>query len=292
MVEKKEKIKLVITGAKGMLGYDLRRVFGADKNYKIFAFDKDTLDVANLQQVKQKIEDIKPDIIINAAAFTAVDDCEKKKYHKKCLEINGKGPGNLAKMAKKTGAVLVHVSTDYVFDGNNQKGYSERARLKPVSRYGKSKAKGEIELKKNCNKFFIVRTSWLYGKNGDNFVKTITGYAKKMPELKVVNDQRGKPTWTYDLALHLKKLVESRKPFGVYHFANEGETTWYDFTKEILRQQKIKTSVKPCATEEFPRPAKRPQNSSLLNTKFTRMQHWKKALSQYLIDVKPKKKKA
>jgi dTDP-4-dehydrorhamnose reductase len=139
-----------------------------------------------------------------------------------------------------------------------------------------------MNVKKYCSSFFIVRTSWLYGKSGDNFVKTITKLAKKMPELKVVNDQHGKPTWTYDLAEHLKKLISSKKNFGVYHFVNEGETTWYKFTREILRLRKIKTPVKPCTTAEFPRPAKRPEYSTLLNSKFSRMRHWKGALADYL----------
>lgn len=276
------KAKVLITGGKGMLGADLKKVFSKDKKYQVYVYDVKELDITKEKSVLKTLLKIKPDFIINAAAITAVDDCEKKEFQKKSILVNGKGPGILAKAAKKINAVLVHVSTDYVFNGENPKGYTERARLKPLSVYGKGKALGEKEVKKNGRNFYIVRTSWLFGKNGLNFVKTITKFAKEKPELKVVNDQKGKPTWTYDLAVHLKKLLESRKAFGVYHFTNEGETTWYRFTKEILRLQKIKTPVKPCLTKEFPRPAKRPKNSVLLNTKFARLEHWKKALVKYL----------
>ncbi|MBU1118684.1 dTDP-4-dehydrorhamnose reductase [Patescibacteria group bacterium] len=280
--------KIAITGSEGMLGHDLKKVFGSDKKYALVLYTKKTLDITDEKKVLQKLEKDKPDIIINAAAFTAVDDCEDKKHKKACIAVNGVGPKNVAKAAKKIGAILVQISTDYVFDGKKKSGYTERSRVGPINTYGKSKLMGEETVKKECTKFYIVRTSWLFGKNGPNFVETMLMLGKKHPELKVVHDQHGKPTWTYDLALHIKKLLERNKAFGVYHCTNEGETTWYNFTREILKQAKIKTPVKPCTSEEFPRPAKRPEYSTLLNTKFSRMPHWKKALTGYLKDRKKK----
>lgn len=281
-----DKKVVAIIGAKGMLGYDLGRVFKKDKNYKIYPFDVDSLDITKYRETESTLKDLNPDYILNSAAFTAVDDCEDKKHIKACFAVNTKGPENLAKIAKKIGSTLIHVSTDYVFNGKKKEGYTERSRVNPINQYGVSKAEGEAAIKSELSKFYIVRTSWLYGKNGKNFVKTMLELSKKFPELKVVDDQRGKPTWTYDLAVHIKALIESGKPFGVYHFANEGETTWYRFTKEILKQAKIDTPVKPCTSEEFPRPAARPEVSTLLNMKFKRMRHWKRALGEYLKDSK------
>lgn len=281
-----EKMILAVIGAKGMLGTDVKRVFKEDSSYVLHLFDVDTLDITNLRDAEKILKDVSPDIIINAAAYTAVDDCEDSKGKTACFAVNGKGPENLAKISKKIGAQLVHISTDYVFDGTKKTGYTERSRIKPVNMYGASKAEGEVAIKEHCSKFYIVRTSWLFGKNGDNFVKTMLKLSKKHSELSVVNDQKGKPTWTYDLAKHVKLLVESKKPYGVYHFTNEGETTWYRFTKEIMKQAGRDTVVKPCSSDEYPRPAKRPENSVLLNMKFKRMQHWKKALGEYLKDSK------
>lgn len=279
-----DKKVVAIIGAKGMLGHDLRRVFKEDKNYKIHLFDVDTLDITKLRESEKTLKDAGVEVIINAAAYTAVDNCEDKAHKKACFAVNAKGPENLAKIAAKIDAILVQVSTDYVFKGNKKEGYTERSRINPINQYGASKADGEKAIKEHMKKFFIVRTSWLFGKNGDNFVKTMIKLSKKFPELTVVNDQKGKPTWTMDLARHVKFLIESSKPFGVYHFANEGETTWYKFTREIMKQIKSDTPVKPCTSDEFPRPAPRPANSVLLNMKFKRMRHWKRALSDYLQD--------
>lgn len=278
--------KVLILGAKGMLGSDVLSVFKKDDLYDVVGYDVDSVDITKISQIRKICKLEQPDIVINCAAFTRVDDCEDSKFKKICFEVNAKGPENIARVCSEIGAALVHISTDYVFDGSRSGGYSERVHLKPINAYGESKADGEKAIKDNMKSYYIVRTSWLYGKNGPNFVKTMLQLSKKFSELKVVNDQRGKPTYTKHLARHLTRFLKERKPYGVYHFVNEGETTWYRFTKEIMKQAGRDIPVKPCTSDEFPRPAKRPKNSVMYNMKFVRMPHYKKALTEYLKEIK------
>lgn len=273
--------KILIIGAKGMLGTELMDVFNNDKSYKTVGTDMRDFDITKKEQVSKNIEKIKPEIVINAAAYTKVDDCEKEKEI--CMKVNGRAVGYIAKICHKLDAIMVHYSTDYIFDGNKKEGYKEDDQsFAPLNVYGKSKLLGEQELQKNHNKFYLIRTAWLYGRNGKNFVDTMLELAKKMQEIKVVNDQHGKPTLARDLAKRTKELIERSYPFGVYHITNEGMITWYDFAKKIFAIAKINVKVIPVTSAEFPRPAKRPKYSALVNTKLPKSRKWDKALLEYL----------
>lgn len=272
-------MKILILGASGMLGVDLVKEF---KNHEITAWGSQDIDITDWEEVNAKITSLKPEVVINAAAYTAVDDCEKNRDL--AMKVNGEGPGNLAKVCGAINAVLVHYSTDYIFNGQEKDGYKENYdKISPLNVYGESKALGEKLIKENCQKYYILRIAWLYGKNGKNFVETIIKLSKIKPELKVIDDQHGNPTYTVDVAKRTKEILEKIKPpFGVYHATNSGSCTWYEFTKEIFHLKNISTKVLPCSTDEYPRPAKRPVYSILLNTKLPLMRPWQEALADYL----------
>ncbi|MBN1326279.1 dTDP-4-dehydrorhamnose reductase [Candidatus Falkowbacteria bacterium] len=270
--------KILILGARGMLARDLVNIFCG---YNIILWDIEDIDITDKNQVDLKIGELRPDIIINCAAYTAVDDCEKEVD--KATLINGIAVGYLAEAAKRNNGILVQLSTDYVFDGKNKNGYIEHSQeFWPQSVYGASKLLGEKALARLDN-YYLIRTSWLYGKNGKNFVDTITKLAKEKKELKVINDQFGKPTYTVDLAKQILYILNNDLPFGIYHITNEtrkGGITWYNFAKKICKLQKLKVRIKPCSTKEYPLPAKRPSHSALINTKLPKMRKWQKALKE------------
>ena len=274
-------MKILITGAYGMLGSDLREVL--KDNELIITGSKD-LDITKENNVLQFIEDKKPEIVINAAAYTNVDNCETD-YDNAYL-VNAIGPKNLAVACNKLNIPLIHVSTDYVFDGSKTTPLSEEDKLGPKTAYGKTKLEGEKFVQENTKKYFILRTAWLFGLNGKNFVKTMINLSKKNNLLKVVNDQKGCPTYCYDLAMAIKQLLNSDK-YGIYHLTNKGELSWYDFAKKIFELSNITINVKPVTTEEFPRPAPRPHYSVLSNQKwinagFSPMRNYEDALKDYL----------
>ena len=271
-------MKILILGAKGMLGHDLQAEF--EKDHQVTGWGIDEIDITKEEEVNKKIVQLKPNLVINAAAFTDVDGCEEKKDL--CMKVNGQAVGFIAQACKKCNAVLVHYSTDYVFDGQNKEGYKEDAKLDPINLYGQSKALGEEEIQKNTTKYYLLRTSWLYGKHGKNFVDTMLNLAKERDKIKVVNDQFGKPTYTKDLAKRTKEIIEQKRDFGIYHVTNEGITSWYEFTKKIFEIAGINIEVKPQTTEQFPRPAKRPKYSALINTKLPKMRRWEEVLKEYL----------
>lgn len=262
-----------------MLGHELMAAF---KDQDVYGWDRDRIDITDYENSLKKIKELKPEIIINAAAYTAVDDCEKNR--ELAMKVNGEGPGNLAKICKEIGAILVHYSTDYIFNGQKVGGYKEDYdQAEPLSVYGESKALGEKLIKENCEKYYILRSAWLYGKYGKNFVDTMIKAGQEKDEVKVVNDQHGSPTYAKDLALQTREILLNIKPaFGVYHATNSGTCTWYEFTQEIFKIKGIAAKVMPCKTEEFPRPAKRPAYSILLNTKLPPMRQWQEALKEYL----------
>ncbi|MBI5152368.1 dTDP-4-dehydrorhamnose reductase [Candidatus Peregrinibacteria bacterium] len=266
-------MKVLILGANGMLGHDLIAVFNA-AGYETIGADKPEIDIADKARIKDYIEQAKPDFVINAAAYTAVDDCEKNAELANL--VNGTAVGFIAEACKEINATLVHISTDYIFDGHAAEGctaaggYKEDDSPNPINAYGKSKLLGEQELARimgDGGKYYLVRTSWLYGKHGKNFVDTIISLGCSRPWLNVVNDQIGKPTYTADLAAAIKDLILSAPANGIYHLVNENAVSWYDFTLEIFGLLNIKTPVKPVSSSEFPRPAERPKCSILINNK-------------------------
>lgn len=273
-------MKPLILGARGMLGQSIMRLWA---EFEPVGLDQPDIDITHPPSIAKALELYSPDVVVNCAAFTAVDACETDEL--KAQHVNATAVGHLAKACASRSIRLVHISTDYVFDGTNRNGYAENAKPAPVSAYGRTKAKGEHELLTHGHLYYLVRTSWLYGQGGKNFVATMLELGKSKPELKVVNDQHGKPTFTDDLAIFIKELCLSHAPTGIYHGVNEGETTWYEFTREIFQQAAIETPVQPCTTAEFPRPAKRPEWSTLLNTKRPQLRHWSLALRDYLTQI-------
>lgn len=281
-------MRVLILGKNGMLGHDLIKVFSKDD---VIALGSADLDITEQERVFEEFMTIQPDVVINATGYTNVDLAEKEV--EKANEVNGYAVGILAKAAREIGATLVHFSTDYVFDGQNSKGYKEEDVTNPLNAYGRSKELGEkllveeMELQQDMyepeGKYFLIRTSWLFGKHGKNFVDTMLKLGKEQKELKVVSDQHGKPTFTLDLARQVKFLLDTREyPSGIYHVTNEEETTWYDYARAIFSLYKAKVNVLPCTSKEYQRPAERPQYSSLINTKLPPLRPWKEALAEYL----------
>lgn len=274
--------KLLIIGASGMLGSMLKHVL---QRYNPIGWTHTDLDITKADAVQERISKLKPDIIINAAAYTAVDNCE---IHRDIAMLaNATAPQHLAMTAKAIDATLIHFSTDYIFNGQEQEGYREDYNnIDPINVYGESKAAAEQAIQQlgdgSWNKYYIIRTAWLYGPNGKNFVDTMLQLSKDKPEIKVVNDQHGSPTYTQDLAEQVKYMIEQTVPFGIYHVTNNGTCTWYEFTQEIFKQAGATTKLIPCTSAEFPRPAKRPEYSILLNTKLPPLRSWQEGLKEYL----------
>ena len=286
-------MKILITGANGMLAKEVKEKF--EKGNEIIATDISELDITNEEMVMDYIVKAKPDYIINCAAYTAVDKAEEN--YDLVEKINGDGPTYLAKAAKAAGSKLVHVSTDYVFEGDLDvsKDYSEDDSTNPVTVYGITKLHGEQGIEKNMDEYYIFRTAWLYGIGGNNFVKTMTKLGSTRDELNVVADQHGSPTYAKDLSEIIYQAIEKQIPFGIYNATNEGYTTWYDFTKEILSEQGIECKVNPVTTEEYIEmmkitQAKRPFNSQLSKNKLAQqgiiVPDWKDGLKRYLEEVK------
>ena len=274
--------KILILGAKGMLGTDLAKVLAG---FDLVLWDKAEIDITDHNQMENKITQLKPQIIINCAAYTAVDDCEINKDT--ALKVNNQAVGYLALVAKKIGAILVHISTDYVFSGLNKNGHAEDSQeFGPLNFYGESKLLGEKTLKNLTDKYYLIRTSWLYGKNGKNFVATMLKLGAEQKEIKVVNDQFGKPTYTVDLARQILYILNNNLAFGIYHVTNEtkaGGISWYDFSQKIFELAKMDAKVIPCTSQEYIRPAKRPAYSILINIKLPKLRNWDEALKEYLI---------
>ena len=272
--------RYLITGAGGMLGTDLRRALaGRD----VTALDRASLDVSDLDAVRRAVEGI--DVIINAAAYTKVDDAET--HEAEAALVNAVGPGNLARAASETGARLVQVSTDYVFAGDDLRPYTEDAPTGPLSAYGRTKADGERRvLDTHPDGSFVVRTAWLYGEHGPNFARTMLALGSRRPEVSVVIDQIGQPTWTLDLARQIVVLLDSGAPAGIYHGTSSGAASWFDFAKAIFEFGGLDpANVLPTDSSSFVRPAPRPTNSVLGHDAWTRaglapIRHWREALQE------------
>lgn len=270
-------MKVLVTGANGMLGQDLCPAL--EKNgFQVFKTDIDNLDITNQAQVDEVLKQNNPDFVIHCAAYTNVDKAEEDTEI--AFKINAQGTENIAKTCANLDIPLVFISTDYVFDGTKKEQYKTDDKTNPISVYGESKLQGEEAVKKYCEKFYITRTSWLYGKHGKNFIETMINLSSKNNELKVVDDQMGCPTWTMELVNGILKLIKEKSPYGIYHLCGNGQTSWYGLAKEIFNQMNIDIKVTPCNTDEFPRPAKRPKYSVMSNSGFCR--EWKLALKDYI----------
>lgn len=277
-------MNILITGANGMLAQAIKHQFSNPEN-TLFLTDSHDLDITSPELVNKTIADIKPDLIINCAAYTAVDKAESQV--ELAQKVNAEGPKNLAIAAQANNATLVHISTDYVFGGNKPitETYSEDDQKAPTSIYGQTKLAGEHAITENCSKYYIFRTAWLYGE-GKNFVRTMIELSRAHSMLTVVNDQHGSPTYTEDLAQVIYLAVQGNLPYGIYHATNEGFTTWCDFTKKIFELAHINCEVKPVTSAEYPTAAERPKNSQLSKTKLAQYNihfpTWEDALSRYL----------
>jgi dTDP-4-dehydrorhamnose reductase len=279
-------MKVVVTGAKGQLGTDLVDLL-TDRGYEVYGYGRKELDITNFDQVYQVINNVTPDVVIHAAAYTKVDLAESEPDQ--AFLVNAYGTRNVSVASEAVGAKLVYVSTDYVFDGTANTPYNEFSPTNPMSVYGKSKLAGEQFVRDLHSKFFIVRTSWVYGKNGNNFVKTMVKLARERDELKVVNDQVGCPTYTVDLANCILELIQTEK-YGIYHVSNSGHCSWYEFAKAIFEEAGIEVKVNPCTTKDFPRPAPRPaysvlEHMALRLNGFKEMPNWRDSLKSYLENI-------
>lgn len=291
-------MKILITGASGQLGTEIQRQLknGGSalgpvperlQNATVIATDVDELDITDRDATIAFVRRHQPDTIISCAAFTNVDGCETNPEG--AFKVNAIGASNLAQAAERINARLIHVSTDYVFRGEGDKPLDESERIDPKSVYGKTKALGEEYVKNFCHRYFIVRTAWLYGYAGKNFVKTMVNAGKKFGKLEVVSDQLGNPTNAEDLAHHLLQLAVSHD-YGVYHCTGEGICSWYEFASEIIRLSGVDATVSPCTSAEYsakhPAAADRPAWSALENrmlacTVGNHMRDWKVALADF-----------
>lgn len=279
-------MRFLITGSEGMLAFALKKEIAEMPDARVRACDKSECDVTNVNSVAKVFAEFQPDIVLNCAAYTAVDKAEREK--ETAMAVNAQGVANLAKACAENGSTLVHFSTDYVFDGF-KKSYDEDDIRDPINVYGLSKAKGEeyIENILAGKKYYIIRTAWLYGPHGPNFVETMLKLAGEKDSLSVVDDQHGSPTLTYDLAKAVSKLIKggADAPPGIYHITNSGNCTWYEYTCKIFEYSDIKIPVNPVTSAQFPRPAKRPVYSILNNNKGPILRPWHEALKYYLNDL-------
>ena len=257
-------MKIMITGGKGQLGMDCVRVFR--KAHEVVSVDLDEADITQLSEVERLVQTFAPDIILNCAAYTHVDNCETEK--ELAWSANVKGSENIAFSLNKRDGLMIHISTDYVFNGGKKipEPYVETDHSHPISYYGVTKYESEQMVKRTIGQYIIVRTAWMYGISGSNFLKTILKLALKHPgkQIKVVNDQFGSPTWSHRLALQIAKIIEANER-GVFHATSEGYCTWYELATYFLQKMDVTHSVIPCTTVQYPTPARRPKNSILEN---------------------------
>ncbi|MCE0561127.1 dTDP-4-dehydrorhamnose reductase [Limosilactobacillus fermentum] len=277
--------EILITGATGQLGSELRNLLD-ERNVAYDAFDSHGLDITDEETVMKKVEELQPKVIYHCAAYTAVDNAEDQ-YKAANWQVNETGTQNIAQAAKKVGALLVYVSTDYVFDGTNPGEYKEDDPTNPKNEYGKAKLAGEEIVKQTLDNYYIVRTSWVFGKYGRNFVYTMLRLAKDHDRLTVVNDQFGRPTWTRTLAEFVTYLVDNKSPYETYQLSNDDSCSWYEFAKEILADKDVE--VAPVTSKEYPQKAYRPRHSimSLEKAKATgyEIPTWQEALKEFMSDM-------
>lgn len=284
-------MKVLVTGVKGQLGYDVVNEL-TKRGHTAIGVDIDEMDITDKHSVQIVIEKTKPDAVIHCAAWTAVDLAEDENKISLVRAVNTDGTRNIAEICKKLNCKMMYISTDYVFNGQGTEPWEPDCKdYEPLNVYGQTKLGGELAVANLLEKYFIVRIAWVFGVNGNNFIKTMLNVGKKYDELTVVNDQIGTPTYTYDLARLLVDMIETKK-YGYYHATNEGGyISWYDFACEIFKQAGYNTKVKPVTTEEYGlSKAKRPFNSRLDKSKliengFKPLPTWQDALSRYLKEI-------
>lgn len=278
-------MRILIFGAEGQLGSELRRVLGP--HHDLIPLSHREADITDLNHLVSLSDRIRPDVIINSAAYTDVDGCESDRD--RAFLVNAIGARNAAIAARRVKARVVHISTDYVFDGEKEDAYAEHDHPNPINVYGWSKLLGERMVVEQNPDSFILRVAWLYGPEGRNFVKTMISLAKSKDEIRVVSDQRGTPTFAGDVAKQIDLLIGTDS-YGLYHCTSQGSCSWYDFAVEIFRLLGIDVKVVPVSSSEFPRPARRPRNSVLDNL-LLRVQgmdimpHWRDSLRDHIDDV-------
>ncbi len=280
-------MKVLVTGVKGQLGHDVMNEL-AKRGLDSVGVDIDEMDVTDRVSVGKVIREAAPDAVIHCAAYTAVDAAEENE--ELCQKVNAGGPRNIAEVCRELDIKMLYISTDYVFSGEGERPWEPEDERAPQSVYGRTKCEGEIAVQELLEKYFIVRIAWAFGVNGNNFVKTMLKLSANHDTLRVVSDQYGSPTYTYDLARLLVDMILTEK-YGVYHATNEGICSWYEFACAIFREAGISVNGVPVTTEEYGARAKRPANSRMSKEKLTeagfeRLPSWQDALKRYLQDLK------
>ena len=284
-------MKVLVTGASGQLGYDVVHEL-EKRGHEAVGVSSKEMDITDQVQVEKMIREANVDVVMHGAAYTAVDAAEDNEAQ--CRLVNANGTENIAVVCKKLDIPMVYISTDYVFDGQGTRPWEPEDERHPLNVYGQTKYEGELAVQKNLEKYFIVRIAWVFGINGNNFIKTMLKLSKTHDTLTVINDQIGSPTYTYDLARLLVDMMETDK-YGIYHATNEGLCSWYEFAVEIFRQAGIPMNVIPVTSAEYKAAkAKRPFNSRMNKDKleangFERLPKWQDALARYLEELKSAK---
>lgn len=277
--------RILITGAGGMLAHAVRQEF-EQRGHDVAALDRAALDITDQAAVATAVGDVRPHAVVHCAAYTRVDDAEREED--RAFLVNATGAGHVASACRAIGARFVYPSTDYVFDGTATEPYAPADRPNPLGAYGRSKLAGEVAARE-AGDYLIARTSWLYGAGGRNFVDSMIERARAGERLRVVDDQRGSPTWTGTFARVLADLIEARAPGGVYHIANRGETTWYGLAREAIRLAGIDAELTPVTSDEFRRPAPRPAYSVLdvtaTETVIGEIEGWREALEMRVAEM-------
>ena len=279
-------MRVLVTGVKGQLGYDVVKEC-EKRGIEAIGVDIEEMDITDPEAVQKVIPEIQPDAVIHCAAYTAVDAAEDNVSL--CMRINAAGTEHIADVCKRLDIPMMYISTDYVFDGEGTRPWEPDDKRNPLNIYGHSKSEGEIAVERRMKKFFIVRIAWVFGKNGKNFIKTMLRLGKERGAVSVVDDQIGSPTYTYDLARLLVDMIQTDK-YGIYHATNEGLCSWYEFACEIFKQAGLDVKVTPVSSEAFPAKAKRPHNSRMSKEKLTemgfeRMPAWQDAVGRYLKEL-------
>ena len=279
-------MKVLVTGYNGQLGYDVARLL-ENKGEEVLGATREDFDLTDQEKIKCVIGLFKPDVVIHCAAYTLVDKAEDNK--ELCYAVNVLGSRYLAEACKEVNAKTVYISTDYVFNGEKNDPYEVDDYIHPVNYYGETKAQGEFEVAKTVPQHFIIRVSWVFGKNGNNFVKTMLKLAETRSELNVVGDQYGSPTYTKDLSELISDMIYTDK-YGIYHASNEGSCSWSEFAEAIFEYKGLSVKVNNIPTVDYPTRAKRPLNSimskeNLLKNGFSKLPYWRDALKRYLNDI-------